>query len=241
MKGICHVWSRGRHFSPSLPGNRYRKLISKSDLRAEISGSIVRYNALAPRSEVLRPFSDFYANDARWVFFLRKHKFSKIDLSHPLFYMRVRQRTKLAFRTSTFRMMAFSSTQMQMMRSGIFHSAQAAFIRATLSADVNLNKHSKDCSLRAAHFLIMQIEKQIPNCMFEGCKTFTHVMNLNIECLFCLCLFLLSTCKRTRLFPRLVQPAPRNILLWFLCVVIAAVIHGKLKGLKNQVTEIPDS
>ena len=77
--------------------------------------------------------------------------------------------------------------------------------------------------------------------MFEGCKTFTHVMNLNIECLFCLCLALLSTCKRTRLFPQLVQPAPRNILLWFLCVVIAAVIHGKLKGLKNQVTEIPDS
>ena len=53
MKGICHVWSRGRHFSPSLPGDRYLKLGSKSDLRAEISGSIVRYDALAPRSEVL--------------------------------------------------------------------------------------------------------------------------------------------------------------------------------------------
>ena len=26
MKGICHIWSRGRHFSPSLPGNRYLKL-----------------------------------------------------------------------------------------------------------------------------------------------------------------------------------------------------------------------
>ena len=23
MKGICHIWSRGRHFSPSLPGDRY--------------------------------------------------------------------------------------------------------------------------------------------------------------------------------------------------------------------------
>ena len=52
-KGFCHVWSRGRHFSPSLPGDRYLKLISKSDLRAEISGSIVRYDALAPRPEVL--------------------------------------------------------------------------------------------------------------------------------------------------------------------------------------------
>ena len=54
MKGICHLWSRGRHFSPSLPGDRYLKLGSKSDLRAEILGSIVWYNALARRPEVLR-------------------------------------------------------------------------------------------------------------------------------------------------------------------------------------------
>ena len=53
MKGICHIWSRGRHFSPSLPGDRYLNLGSKSDLRAEISGSIVWYDALAPRPEVL--------------------------------------------------------------------------------------------------------------------------------------------------------------------------------------------
>ena len=26
MKGICHVWSRGRHFSSSMPGDRYLKL-----------------------------------------------------------------------------------------------------------------------------------------------------------------------------------------------------------------------
>lgn len=31
MKGIYHVWSRGRHFSPSLPGGRYLKLGSKSE------------------------------------------------------------------------------------------------------------------------------------------------------------------------------------------------------------------
>ena len=54
MKGICHIWSRGRHFSPSLPGDRYLKLGSKSDHRAEISGNIVRYDALAQRPEVLR-------------------------------------------------------------------------------------------------------------------------------------------------------------------------------------------
>ena len=26
MKGVCHKWSRGRHFSPSLPGDRYLNL-----------------------------------------------------------------------------------------------------------------------------------------------------------------------------------------------------------------------
>ena len=67
MKGICHIWSRGRHFSPSLPGDRYLNLGSKSDLRAEISGSIVWYDALAPRPEVLLSFSAFYANNVLWV------------------------------------------------------------------------------------------------------------------------------------------------------------------------------
>ena len=44
----------------SLPGDRYLKLGSKSDLRAEITGSIVRYEALAPRPEVLRSISCVY-------------------------------------------------------------------------------------------------------------------------------------------------------------------------------------
>jgi len=29
MKAICHQWSRGRHVSPSLPGDRYQKLSSQ--------------------------------------------------------------------------------------------------------------------------------------------------------------------------------------------------------------------
>ena len=61
MKGICHIRSRGRHFSPSMPGDRYLKLGSKSDLRAEISGSIVWYDAPAPRPKVLRSFCSLYA------------------------------------------------------------------------------------------------------------------------------------------------------------------------------------
>ena len=45
-KRLYHIWSRGRHFSISLPDESYRKLTSKSDHRVEISGSIVRYDAI---------------------------------------------------------------------------------------------------------------------------------------------------------------------------------------------------
>ena len=57
MKWICHTWSRGRHFSPSIPGDRYLNLSSKSDYRDEISANIVRYDALAPRLKVMRSIS----------------------------------------------------------------------------------------------------------------------------------------------------------------------------------------
>ena len=59
MKG-CLEWCRGRHFSSLLPGDKYVKLGPKSYLRAEISGSIAWYNALAPRLAVLRSISSFY-------------------------------------------------------------------------------------------------------------------------------------------------------------------------------------
>ena len=62
MKGICYEWSRGRHFSPSMPGDRQLKLGSKSDLRVENSGNIIRDDSLAPRPEVLRLFLSLYAN-----------------------------------------------------------------------------------------------------------------------------------------------------------------------------------
>ena len=51
MNGICLIWSRGRLVSPSLPVGD--ALAHKSDPRAEISGEIVWYDALAPRPEVL--------------------------------------------------------------------------------------------------------------------------------------------------------------------------------------------
>ena len=64
---MCRKWSRGRYFPLSLPGHRFLKLGSKSDCWAEISGDIVRYDALVPRPEVLRSFSSFYANNVVWV------------------------------------------------------------------------------------------------------------------------------------------------------------------------------
>ena len=82
MKGICHMWSRGRHFSPSVPGDRYLNLGSKSDHRVEISGNIVWYDALAPRPEVLRSFSSLYANNVFWVFLFTQALIPKTNLFH---------------------------------------------------------------------------------------------------------------------------------------------------------------
>ena len=45
MKGICLIWSRGRHISPSLPDLEPTGICSRvhsvSDLRGEISGILV--------------------------------------------------------------------------------------------------------------------------------------------------------------------------------------------------------
>ena len=53
IKGICHIWSRGRPLSPQCLKTGIWSLAHKSNHRAEISGNIVRYDALAPRPEVL--------------------------------------------------------------------------------------------------------------------------------------------------------------------------------------------
>ena len=57
--GISHLWSRGRHFSPSLPvvGQVAESLARscESDLPVEISGESSRYSAQATRPEVSPP------------------------------------------------------------------------------------------------------------------------------------------------------------------------------------------
>ena len=42
MKGICHTWYTGLHFSPSLPGDRYQKIRSKTHHQKEFSRNILR-------------------------------------------------------------------------------------------------------------------------------------------------------------------------------------------------------
>ena len=76
------MWSRGRHFSPSLPGKRYRKFGSKSSHRAETLGNFVTYDALAPRPdlEVLRSFSCLYANPVLCTLCLRMCRCNRTEL-----------------------------------------------------------------------------------------------------------------------------------------------------------------
>ena len=58
MKGICHIWSRGRHFSPSLPGNRYLKLSSQKRPPGRNLGEnrLVRSSGTASRGTALLAF-----------------------------------------------------------------------------------------------------------------------------------------------------------------------------------------
>ena len=66
MKGICYIGFRGRHFSPSLPGDRYVKLSSQKRSPGQIlgehrlvrrSGTASRRTALLIHSARIRSFS----------------------------------------------------------------------------------------------------------------------------------------------------------------------------------------
>ena len=57
-KGICHIWSRGRRFSPSLPGDRYLKLNSqKRPTGRNLGGNrLVRRSGTTSRGTALLAF-----------------------------------------------------------------------------------------------------------------------------------------------------------------------------------------
>ena len=70
MKGVCHRWSRGRYFSPSLPGDRYLKLSSQKRSAGQIAGYIVWYDALEPRPDRVLLF---------YIFCLRMFSYNSVN------------------------------------------------------------------------------------------------------------------------------------------------------------------
>ena len=70
MKGVCHRWSGGRYFSPSLPGDRYLKLSSQKRSAGQIAGYIVSYDALEPRPDRVLLF---------YIFCLRMFSYNSVN------------------------------------------------------------------------------------------------------------------------------------------------------------------
>ena len=81
MKGICLIWSRGRHFSPSLPDRGptgiWNLAHSISDPRAEISGILVMVRRSSPTSRGTTYWFQYFCFPMSRVFRLRMCKFSE--------------------------------------------------------------------------------------------------------------------------------------------------------------------
>ena len=58
MKGVCRIWSRGRHYSPSLPGDKYLKRCWKKRSPGRNLGEhrLVRRSGNTSRSTALLVF-----------------------------------------------------------------------------------------------------------------------------------------------------------------------------------------
>ena len=69
MKGICHMWSRGRHFSPSLPGDGYLKLSSQKRSPGRNLGE----------HRLVRRSGTAYRGTALLAFYLRMRTFSRTE------------------------------------------------------------------------------------------------------------------------------------------------------------------
>ena len=81
MKGICLIWSRGRHFSPSLPDRGptgiWNLAHSISDPRAEISGILVMVRRSSPTSRGTTYWFQYFCFPTSRVFLLRMCKLSE--------------------------------------------------------------------------------------------------------------------------------------------------------------------
>ena len=82
MKGICLLWSRGRHFSPSLsnwgPTGIWNLAHSINDARAEISGILVMVRRSSATSRGTTYWVQFLCFTVCQVFRLRMHMFSEL-------------------------------------------------------------------------------------------------------------------------------------------------------------------
>ena len=84
MKGICLIWSRGRHFSPSLPDRGptgiWNLAHSISDPRAEISGILVMVRRSSSTSRgTTYWFQYFCCFPVSLVFHLRMRMFPELN------------------------------------------------------------------------------------------------------------------------------------------------------------------
>ena len=80
---MCHIWSRGRHFFPSLPGNRYLNLGSKSDHQAESRGISFGTTLWRHVQRYCAHFLLFMQIMCSGSSLLRKHKFPRTNLFDP--------------------------------------------------------------------------------------------------------------------------------------------------------------
>ena len=84
MKGICHVWSRGRHFSPSLPGNRYLNLMAPKAITGPKSRGISFGTTLWRHVQrCCVHFLHFMQIMCSGYSLLRRHKFPRTNLFNP--------------------------------------------------------------------------------------------------------------------------------------------------------------
>ena len=83
MKGVCHICSKSRHFCLSMPGDRYLKLDSQADHRAEISGTDHLVKRFGATSCVYFPLFTQIFLTFLGTFFVAGESFQELSYSTP--------------------------------------------------------------------------------------------------------------------------------------------------------------
>ena len=99
MKGVCHLWSRGRHISPSLPGDRYLKLGSQKRPTGRNLGGhrLVRRSGTTSRGTAFFVFSLRMLSFCRFPYHMRWKKgprsFKEIQVVSKVRFLNVCMKT----------------------------------------------------------------------------------------------------------------------------------------------------